>query len=249
MSLRSWLPPLAIVVLGAIAPAAAWMAHGNRGDASATTASVSIEPTSSTITNATPVPVNISVSDVSGLAGYDAWVSFNGAVVQLKSLTDAGLLANPNPQGTPQNPVVCITPTIAAGYGHMACQILAVFTPVAVTVGSTPAPLVHASFGAVSGGTSQVNLTAVANSTTNTTTLWDLASATITANLFGGAINVTAVASVGGVAQSPDAAVSADQQSNGGSNRTTVLAIVGVVAAVVALGGGFLIWRRSNRTG
>ena len=250
MTLRPVLTSSALLALASAALMTTWIMRGAGGTASATTANVGFSPSTSTISNATPVPVAVSVSDVTGLGGYDAWVSFDGSVVQLNSLKDAGLLYNPNAQGTPQNPVVCITPTITASYGHMACQILAVISPVAVSVGSTPAPLLHASFAPVSGGTSPLELTAVANSTTNTTTLLDLSSVPIAANLNSGSItvNVNAIPSVGGVARSPDVSTLPEQKTTGGSGNRTAFIIGGVLAAVVVLGALAVAWRWRARS-
>lgn len=244
MTRRSWLPSLALVALAVAAPTAAWLARANGRTASATTPSIAFSPAASTVVVATPVPVDITVADVSGLGGYDVWVSFNGSVVRLNSLKDSGLLYNPNAQGTPQNPVVCITPTITASYGHMACQILAIISPVAVSVGSTPAALVHASFGPLAAGTSPLGLTAVASGLTETTTLLDLNSASIGASLGSGSIVVNAVPSVGGVAQQPDTATLPQRAQAGGSDHRAAFAITGALLVVVLLGAGVVVWRQ-----
>lgn len=244
MTRRSWLPSLALVALAVAAPTVAWLAHADGRTASATTPSIAFSPATSTVAVATPVPVDITVADVSGLGGYDVWVSFSGSVVQLNSLKDSGLLYNPNAQGTPQNPVVCITPTITASYGHMACQILAIISPVAVSVGSTPAALVHASFGPLAGGTSPLDLTAVVSALTETTSLVDLNSAPIGASLGGGSIVVNAVPSVGGVAQQPDTAALPQQGRTGGSDHRAAFAIAGALLAIVLLGVGLVVWRQ-----
>jgi hypothetical protein len=251
MLYRSWLTALGFVAVAAAAVAAACLLHAGGQQALAVGASVDFEPASSTIVlGVTPVPtVDVSVSNVSGLASYDAWVTFNGSVVQLSNLKDAGFLANPNPQGTPQNVVVCDTPTITPGYGHLACSILPLGSPfpppVLPSAGSTPLALVHASFNPLTVGTSPLGQGATVSGTPESTTLLDINNTPIAASLGTGSIIVSGAASVGGIAEEPDAMTLPQRESGGASHGTAwYVASVGAGLAVVAAGAAIRRVRR-----
>jgi hypothetical protein len=177
----------------------------------------------------TPVPtVDVTVANVTGLGGYEAWISYDSSVVQLKSLTDSGFLEN---QG--QNLVVCDGPTITPGYGYLACSILAALTPVPPSAGATPVPIVHAAFVPVAHGTSALGLTALASGTPETTMLLDINNTPIGASLGGGNITVPgASASVGGIAERPDVAALKANDGGFGARRDT-LAIAMIAASLL----------------
>ncbi|MHB8376804.1 MAG: hypothetical protein ACYDEB_07595 [Dehalococcoidia bacterium] len=242
MAGRPWLLSAALLAIASLSLIVAWLAQADRHTASALTpANVGFAPPSSTLVlGATPVPtVDVSVTNVSGLGGYDAWVTFNPSVVQLNGLQDSGFLGNPNPQGTPQNPVLCNTPTITAGYGHLTCSILPLPppfpAPVLPSAGSTPAPLIHASFSPLVAGTSPLGLTAVVNSTPETTTLMDVNSTPLAASLGAGSITVNSVSpAVGGIAEEPAIAALPPRAASSHLPRDLWLAF-GLAAGAAAL--------------
>jgi hypothetical protein len=233
---------LALAALCAATLGAGIAARAAGGSASAATATVAFAPATSTFTlGVTPVPtVDVTVAQASGVAGYDAWVQFNGSVVHLNTLTDAGFLANPNPQGTPQNLVACSTPTVTATYGRIACSVLALPSPfpppVLPSAGLTLVPIVHASFSAAAPGTSALSLTAVAALTPQSTRLLDINNTPIAATLGSGSITVTGAASVGGTAQLADVAGLPPPQSHGRHIPTAALtaAALTLLAAAAA---------------
>ncbi len=238
-----------VLAVGALASIAIVLSlRQPEGEAQATTgATLQFSPASSSLKlAATPVStVDVTIAQASGVAGYDAWVSASGGAVSLTALTDSGFLGNPNAQGTPQNEVVCGTPTVTATYGHLACSILALPSPfpapVLLSAGTAPVALVHASVAPVSAGTSQLALTAVAAGTPETTLLLDVNATPIPASLGGGTITVGATAaSVGGVAAVPNIAALPRRPA---ARAPWLPATVGV-AAVILLLAAATAWRR-----
>ncbi|HYM14631.1 MAG TPA: hypothetical protein VEZ14_03665 [Dehalococcoidia bacterium] len=234
---------MALVALAAALPFAAQALWQGRAAAFAATPSMGFSPPGSTYgLGVTPVPtVDVVVADANGIAGYDAWVGVSGSAAQLNSLADSGFLSNPNAQGTPQNVVVCATPTITASYGHLSCSVLPLPSPfpppVLPSAGTTPAALVHAAFNPVAGGSSQLALTAVAAGTPETTALFDANGTPIAASLGGGSITVSG--GVGGIAEMPDlAALRAPRAGGGDSAMPFAIAAAGAVAVA----GGFAAW-------
>jgi len=222
-------------------------------------ATVGFAPASSTLVMGAPPPVptvDITVANVvspPGLGGYTVALSFDGSVVSLSSLTDAGLFAGG------ANTVICSTPTITANSARAACATVPLFgTPSAgVAVGATPVPLMHASFSPVGPGTSPLGLTATVNGTPVVTTLKDPSGTPIAANLSAGSIVVqgtvptltptatnTPHPSVGGVAeQLPVDALPAHTARR--SSRAAVE--IGIALVAVAIGVGIVAFWRARR--
>ena len=234
----------ALFLAAAVAVALAALLRGDvRPAAAGGAAGLGFSPPASTIAGATPEAVDLTLTNAGGVAGYEAWIAFNGAVVHLNSLTDAGFLANPNPSGTPQNTVVCTTPTVTASYGHLACNVLTLPPPfpppVLPSAGSTPVSLVHSVFSAAGTGTSPLSLTAVASGTPQTTLLLDANSTPIPATLGSGSVTVGGTptsgvpASVGGFAELPQLAAAPPDRA--GAPPVALLAIVAGSLLAVAL--------------
>ncbi len=249
---RPWQIAAALAAIAAVSLAAAWLARIDRHAASAqTVAGVGFSPPSSTLVlGATPVPtVDISVTNAAGVGGYDAWVTFNPSVVQLNGLQDSGFLGNPNPQGTPQNQVLCNTPTIAAGYGYLSCAILPLPSPFAPPIppsaGSTPVALLHASFSPLAAGTSALSLTAVVSATPEITALFDVNGTPIAASLGAGSITVNSP-SVGGIAVEPDVA-SLPVRSAAGHPLRDVSVMSAIAASAALLSLAAFLWRARRR--
>lgn len=124
--------------------------------AAAVDPALGFSPASTSAAVATPVPIDITVANVSNLGGYDVWVSFNQAAVQLSSLSDSGFL------GTGSNIIVCNTPSIdnVHGSGNLACGTFPfpLVTPGPGVSTVNPTALVHAVFTGVANGSSPLGL-------------------------------------------------------------------------------------------
>jgi hypothetical protein len=229
---------LLLCAVVAIALAIVWAARNGEPPASASGgASLVFSPAATNLVFGTPVPtVDVSVSNAANISGYELHVSV-GPHAYLASLQDAGFLANPNPQGTPQNAVVCNPATVTASYGSLSCSVLALPSPfpppVLPSAGSTPVALAHAKFTPFSPGVAPIALTAVVGGTPQTSAVLDANMTPLPATLGGGTLTISGTPPVGGIGLAPVTAalVAAD---NHGRSRIRTAALAAALALLAA---------------
>lgn len=184
--------------------------------------------------------VVIMVANVNNLGGYDLFIQFDPAVVNMTALNDLGFVTGGG------NIVVCNSAMIdnVAGSGSIFCATIAPFgTPVPGVSTVSAQPMVHASFMVVGAGVSLLTMTG--------TELQDPNGAQISASLSSGSITSTAAA-VGGVAELADVQgeeLAGQTASSGGMSLVWLIAIVtlaavSIGAACTAVG---VPWLRSAR--
>lgn len=201
------------------------------------------------------VPIN--AANVNDVDGYDLWISFDPNVVRLVGLWDNYFLSgydcsDPNASCTigVNDPVVCITPTITADSGHIACQVFSLkamfetgadptlgahFPVTRVSVNATPVPIAYAGFQQVAPGTSHLNLAAGPSQSSGLT---GVDRTPISVSLGSASLTVALPPSVGGIAEEPSAAV---LRANDASQR---MAYVGVTVLLLSPALVLLAWRR-----
>jgi hypothetical protein len=205
--------------------------------ATAATNQLDFSPGSATIAAGGTVNVDITISNVTNLGGYNLHLQFNPAVVHLTSLVDAGFVTN-----NPTNVVVCNTATIdnTAGTATDSCAT-APFPPPGPGVSATaPVALMHASFKGVGSGTSSLTL--------NGTNLLDPSGIQLTPapTLGTGSITVSG-ASVGGLAQMPDVgALRSSTASTGGGDQARLFVLAGIAIAILVSAAAGVAWRRAR---
>ncbi len=157
---------LGLGLLSLAGAASIWLALGARPPAASATTSptLAFSPTAQTVALSQAAAVDVTIATVTNLGGYDLWVFFNPAVVQMTGLTDAGFVT-----ANPTNIVVCNTPVIdnTAGSGNLSCATVPVFgTPGPGVSTTTAVALAHATFNAAANGTSGLALSNVSTATT-----------------------------------------------------------------------------------
>ena len=203
-------------------------------------AEVAFDPSSSSIAVGGSIDVDVTVADVNDLGGYDVFIQFDPAVVEMTSLADSGFVTSGG------NIVVCNTPSIdnVAGTATNSCVTITPFPPSGPGVSTfDPTPLMNASFEAVGPGVSSLTLTA--------TVLQDPDGDPISSTLSSGSINVLGTPGpVGGITELP--AVAGEQASetpgaSGGLPTLVVALFLGALTALVLVGGLALRWRRRSQ--
>ena len=202
-------------------------------------AEVAFDPSSSSIAVGVSLDVDVTVADVSDLGGYDIFIQFDPAIVQMTSLADSGFVTSGG------NIVVCNTPTIdnVAGTATNSCATITPFPPPGPGVSTVdPTPLMNASFEAVGPGVSALTLT--------DTVLQDPDGAPISSTLSSGSIDVSGTPGpVGGITELPGVAGEQISETSGASDgfpTPLVVFIVGTLAAVVLVGSLAMRWRRRS---
>ena len=163
----------------------------------AVNASLSFAPATSTVGVNANDAVDITVANVTNMGGYDLSLSWNPAVVQLTSLSDANIWAGHS------NIVICDTPSInnTTGQASTGCATFMGFNydPNGGVTTTSALPLLHATFKGTAPGTSSLNLSGSALQHPDATAITPV-------TLNAGSITVTASSPVGGVSEDPDRA-------------------------------------------
>ena len=214
------------------------LAGGGPG-AHAANAQLAFSPSSSSVAVGANVAVNITVASVSNLGGYDVYLQFNPAIVNVASLTDADFVTGGG------NIVACNPATIdnSAGTATAACATLCPFCPIVTPVPGVstvgPTALMQATFTGVATGTSTLTLTG--------TTLEDPNGDAIAAKLGSGSITTTA-ASVGGVTELVDGSALPPRANAAGPSMHLYIpiAIAAGLLAAVAAAAGYSMRRRHS---
>ena len=200
---------------------------------------VAFDPSSSSVAVGVSIDVDVIVADVDDLGGYDVFIQFDPAIVQMTSWADSGFVTSGG------NIVVCNTPSIdnVAGTATNSCATVTPFPPPGPGVSTVdPTPLINASFEAVGPGVSSLTLT--------DTVLQGPDGAPISSTLSSGSIGVSGTpGTVGGITELPGVAAEQISETSGASDEFPaglVLLIVGTLAAVVLVGGLTLLLRRRS---
>lgn len=201
-------------------------------------AQVAFSPSSSSGPNGGSATVFVTVANVSNLGGYDVFVQFDPAIVQMTDLVDSGFVTGGG------NIVICSDAAIDnnAGTGTISCATLTfIGTPVPGVSTVDARSMVQASFDIAGLGVSPLTLTG--------TKLLDPNDAAISATLGSGSITGTFSGPVGGVTELSggrgDALSDGTGNSGGLSTPSFTLLLMlttGLIGAAIATA----IWRRSR---
>jgi len=216
---------LAALLLSSFAVALTWVAPKR---ALAVNATLSFAPATSTVGVNANDAVDITVANVTNMGGYDLSLSWNPAVVQLTSLSDANIWAGHT------NVVICDTPSInnTTGQASTGCATFMGFNyNMNGGVTTTNAlPLLHAAFKGVAPGSSSLDLSGSALQHPDATAITPV-------TLNAGSITVVPAAPVGGVSEDPDLAAlrQTSISGNGGSGILLLAAWAGIGASLAGL--------------
>jgi hypothetical protein len=203
--------------------------------AAAATNQMDFSPASATVAAGGTVNVDITISNVTNLGGYDLYLQFDPAVVHLTSLVDAGFVTN-----NPTNVVVCNNPATidnTAGTATDSCDTAAFPPPGPGVSTTTPVALMHASFTGVSSGTSSLTL--------NGTDLLDPSGIQLAPAPTLGTGSITVSGSVGGVAMMPDVgALHSARASTSGAGQVRLFVLAAIAIAAVITLAVAIAWRR-----
>ena len=228
-----YLPVQPLIAFAAVLAGVAMLLAPTAPSVDAGSAQVTFSPATASIAVDGTVDIDLTVASVNNLGGYDVFIQFDPAIVQMTSLTDTGFVTNSD------NIVVCNTPAIdnAAGTATNSCATIPIIGPPGpgVSAGS-PTALMNMSFLAVGDGKSALTLSG--------TELLDPDGTPIGATLGSGSITVSGV---GGVTELPgdDLAPSQANGAGAGGDRTALLVLVAILAPALAAG-GLLVWRRAR---